>query len=569
MKPYPYQKKDIDEIFLAFETNQRVLYQLATGGGKTAMFSFISKQFVKNTGKKVLVLAHRDKLIKQTLKTMRTIGVTSESVVAAKKNLQHTSSAYVAMIQTIKNRLRDNPLFVKDIGLIVIDEAHLDMHKDIFDYFPEAQILAVTATPISLKKVTFHKCSRCNTVYDSVQMCCRLETYEYVRKFHYSETYGKIVIGKSISELIMDGELVRDLNYEVGSVDRSTFEIDSKTGDFDKKSTEKYFGEFNVVKNYEKICFGEKTIIFNSSISTNLKCFNDFKEAGYDNIRMVDSVHTKKSEIDPILEWYRITPDAILMNCDVFTAGFDEPTIQAVILNRSTLSLSLFLQMIGRGGRKCLEIYKDHFKVIDGGGNIKYFASKYGNSGKWSDEYDWESIFYGLDEKAKPKKEPLDKTKECGSCGGIVMRTAIDCMYCGEVFRPPKEKGLVISEEVAQLIDEIPLPNGKKIVQYVERIGRDKAFAWVILQNQIVDLFVRHGVTFGTYSKTQDNGKFEDSIRRIIKEPYSSIQGSELQGTQLRTKAYIVNKVKDKLDKFYSNENNSRTTHTATSLHGV
>src|SRR6478736_5336046 len=114
MKPYPYQKKDIDEIFLAFETEKRVLYQLATGGGKTAMFSFISKKFIKDTGKRVLVLAHRDKLIKQTLKTMRTIGVTSESVIASKKSLQHTSNAYVAMIQTIKNRLADNPLFVKD-----------------------------------------------------------------------------------------------------------------------------------------------------------------------------------------------------------------------------------------------------------------------------------------------------------------------------------------------------------------------------------------------------------------------------------------------------------------------
>lgn len=552
MKPYPYQKKDIDEIFLAFETNQRVLYQLATGGGKTAMFSFISKQFVKDTGKRVLVLAHRDKLIKQTLKTMRTIGVTSESVVASKKNLQHTSSAYVAMIQTIKNRLRDNPLFVKDIGLIVIDEAHLDMHKDIFEYFPDALILAVTATPISLKKVTFSKCSVCSKEYETVQMCCRFETYEYTRKFHYSETYGHIVIGKSISELIMDGELVRDLNYEVGSVDRSTFDIDAKTGDFDKKTTEKYFGEFNVVKNYEQICFGEKTIIFNSSTSTNLKCYNDFLEAGYENIRMIDSVNTKKSEIDPILEWFAITPDAILMNCDVLTAGFDEPTIQCVILNRSTLSLSLFLQMVGRGGRKCLLFFKDHFKVIDGGGNLKYFAEKYGNSGKWSDEYDWYSIFYGTDEKPKAKKEPLDQTKECKECGGIVKRTDIECMYCGELFRPPKENIKVQSDEVAQLIDEIPLPNGRKIVEYVERIGRDKSFAWTILQNQILDLFIRHGVTFGTYRKTEENGKFEASMRRIIKEPYSSIQASGLPGTQLRTKAYIINKIKTKLDKHYS-----------------
>lgn len=555
MKPFPDQQKSIDEIFEAFQYNQRVLYQLSTGGGKTAIFSFIAKKYIRDSGKRVLILAHRDKLIKQTLQTLRTIGVSSESVVSSKKNLQHVSNAYVAMVKTITNRLEKDPEFVRDIGLIIIDEAHLDMHKHIFEYFPDALILAVTATPISLKKVTFSKCSVCNTSYDAVQMCCRMETYEYTRKFHYSEIYGHIVIGRSISELIMSDRLVRDLNYEIGSCNREEFEIDSKTGDFDKKSTEKYFGQFNVVKNYEQICFGEKTIIFNSSTTTNKKCYDDFKEAGYENIRMIDSVNTKKSEVDPILKWYNETPDAILMNCDVLTAGFDQPDIQAVILNRSTLSLSLYLQMVGRGGRKCDTIYKPTFKVIDGGGNIKYFAEKYGNSGKWSDEYDWESIFYGTDEKPKPKKEPLDQTKSCKECGAVVKRTDTVCEYCGEVFRPPKEKTESSSDEVAQLIDAIPLPDGKKIVQYVEKIGRDKGFAWTILTNQILDLFIRHSVTFGTYSKTQDNGKFEESMRRIIKEPYSSIQGSDLPGSQLRTKAYIINKIKTKLDKYYSLKN--------------
>ena len=101
-------------------------------------------------------------------------------------------------------------------------------------------------------------------------------------------------------------------------------------------------------------------------------------------------------------------------------------------------------------------------------------------------------------------------------------------------------------------VDEIPLPNGKKIVEYCKRIEKDKNFAWVILQNQILDLFIRHEVTFGTFKRTEKNGKFEQSIRNIIKEPYASIQGSELEGTNLRTKAYIVNKIKTKLEKYYA-----------------
>lgn len=492
-------------------------------------------------------------MIDQTLDTLRTIGVTCESVVASKNKFHHISDAYVAMVETLKNRIDKDPDFLQDIGLVVFDEAHIDQYRYFLDLFEGAKLLPVTGTPISLKKVTFSKCSVCGKTHDTVTMCCRFETYEYTRRFHYSEIYDHIILGSSISELIMNDRLVRDLNYEIGSCDRSNFQVDAKTGDFDTKSTDKYFGEFNVVKNYESICFGEKTLIFNSSTKTNLKCYHDFIDAGYENVKMFDSKNSTKKERKPLLKWFKETPDAILLNCGVFTTGFDEDTIEAIILNRATLSLSLYHQMIGRGGRKSKTTYKPHFKVIDGGGNIKYFSEKYGNSGKWSDEYDWESIFYGTDEKPKPKKEPLDQTKECSNCTAIVKRTDTECEHCGEIFRPPKIRTESQSEEVAQLIDEIPLPNGKKIIDYVSRVGRDKAFAWVILQNQITDLFVRHGVTFGTYNKTQDNGKFEESIRRIIKEPYASIQGSELEGTKLRTKAYIINKIKNKLDKYYEN----------------
>ena len=288
VKLYDYQKKAIEEINKHFESKQRILLQLSTGAGKTFTFSFLAKEFIKRTGKKVLIVVHREELINQTASTLRTIGVTVESVIASKKKLQHNSDCYVAMIQTIKNRLKNNEEFVENIGLIIVDEAHLDMHKEIFDYFPEAKILAVTATPISLKKINFSRCSVCKKDHDAVVKCCGFETYEYTRNFTYSEIYENIIIGKSISGLIMDDRLVRDLNYEIGNIDRSSFSIDAKTGDFDKQSTDNYFGEFNVVKNYEEICKGEKTIIFNSSTSTNLSTYQYFLDAGNENVRMLD-----------------------------------------------------------------------------------------------------------------------------------------------------------------------------------------------------------------------------------------------------------------------------------------
>jgi len=546
MKPYPDQEKSIQEILTGFENHNRQLFCLATGGGKTACFSFIAQRFIKKYSGRVLVLAHREELINQTLTTLRTIGVTCESVVASKKKLQHHSNVYVGMVQTLKNRLKNDIDFLKDVGLIIVDECHLLMHHELFDYFPNSKILGVTATPTVLKKINFSKCSVCKKDYDIVTECCNYETYEYTRKFTLSEIYENIILGKSISELIMDGRLVRDMVYKVGGVDRTTLTVDSKTGDFDTKSSNEAFGRtvFNVIKNYEELAFDKKIIIFNPTTEINMALYSQFIEKGYNNVKMFDSVNCKKSERKPVIEWFKKTPNAILLNCGVFTTGFDEPTIEWVMLNLSTLSLSKYHQMIGRGGRKCDDIYKPFFGVIDGGGNTDEF-------GKWSDEVDWESIFYGSDEKPKPKKEALDQTKQCTSCGMIHAKNLLECPECGFVYIDIK-KEIIISDEVAQLIDEIPKPNGNKIVQYVQKIGRDKSFAWVILQNQILDLFIRHEVTFGTYKKAEKNGKFEISMRSIIKEPYASIQGSTLEGTKLRTKAYIINKIKSKLDDYYS-----------------
>jgi superfamily II DNA or RNA helicase len=556
MKPYPHQEKSIQEILEHFETQNRVCFTLATGGGKTAVFSFLSKKFIKQTRKKVLIVAHREELINQTSTTLRTIGVTVETVVASKKSLNHLSQTYVAMIQTLRKRLKVDDNFCKDVGLIIIDEAHLLMHSEIFEYYPEAKILAVTATPTVLKKVNFTKCARCGKQYDNIETCCNIETFEYTRPFTLSEIYEDIIIGRDISDLINDGKLVKELVYVTGSMDRSALKIDAKTGDFDNQDEQIEKGIFDVVKNYKEIAFGKKTIIFNSSAKMNLLVYEAFQDAGFENVKIFDSVNDSENR-KKVLEWFENTPDAILCNVSIFTTGFDCPSVECVILNRATLSRALYLQMVGRGGRPCDSIYKPYFTLIDGGGNVEAF-------GKWSEEIDWKPIFYGTDTKPKPKKEALENVKQCSECGYIHAKNLLECPECGYAT-PEREKLILISGEVAKLVDRVPLPDGNKIVQYCKKLGRDKNFAWSVLQSQILDLFYYHNVTEGNFINTVNNGKFEMSIRNIIKSPYVIIQGSELESGTMRTKAYLVNKIKTKLEKYYY-ERNSRANNTTTSL---
>lgn len=544
MKPFKDQEKSINEIMDMFEVHQRLFFCLATGGGKTACFSFIAKRFIKKYGGKVLALMHREELINQTLSTLRTIDVTCESVIASKKKMHHQSNVYVAMVQTLKNRLKNDSDFLRDVGLIICDEAHLLQYEEVLEYYPNAKILAVSATPVTMKKIYFTICNVCQKQHNEVTTCCGFETYEYSRKFTLSEIYGELIIGTSITELISDDRLVRELVYCTGNIDRSQLKIDAKTGDFDTKSSDEYYSahSFDVVKNYEEIAKGKKTIIFNSSSKINALVLDAFKEKGYENIKLFDSVNETENR-KKVLEWFKNTPDAILLNVNCFTTGFDEPTLECVILNRATKSLSLYHQMVGRGARKCNEIYKPYFTLIDGGGNVQEF-------GKWSDEVDWKSHFYNT-EKPKPKKEALDQTKQCPECGMIHAKNLTQCPEC-DFFYIDIEKKISVNGEVAILIDEIPKPNGQKIVAYVKKIGRDKNFAWTILINQILDLFIFHSVTFGSYLQAEKNGKFDISMRNLIKEPYQTIQNSTLESGTMRTKAYIINKIKKNLNDYYS-----------------
>jgi superfamily II DNA or RNA helicase len=137
---------------------------------------------------------------------------------------------------------------------------------------------------------------------------------------------------------------------------------------------------------YDEHCKGKKTLIFNNGINTSWYVYTTFKEAGYE-IKHLDNTHNKK-ERSEILKWFHEKPDAILTSVSILTTGFDEPTVENIILNRATKSLTLYFQMIGRGSRKLKN--KDTFNVIDLGNNLARF-------GPWDAPVDWQLIFKSPD----------------------------------------------------------------------------------------------------------------------------------------------------------------------------
>ena len=357
---YSYQKGAIQKIFQCFETapvDYHLLYQLPTGGGKTVIFSEIVSQYLRTHKKKVLVMTHRIELCKQTSLVLTEFGVQNK-VIDSKANLEDQSEfeCFVAMVETLNNRLKDDKLDISDIGLVIIDEAHYNSFTKLFKFFEKSFILGVTATPLS----------------SNIEL-------------PMTDNYNELIVGESIESLI-DNEFLAQANmysYNVGL----TSLVVGANGDYTVKSSEDLYTNNEMLSKlmqaYKERCDGKKTLIFNNGINTSLFVYDLFRSAGY-QVAHLDNTASKKERIQ-ILDWFKKTPNAILTSVSILTTGFDEPTVESIILNRATKSLTLYYQMIGRGSRILKD--KNSFDVIDLGNNFHRF-------GPWgSTNLDWQRIF--------------------------------------------------------------------------------------------------------------------------------------------------------------------------------
>lgn len=358
---YDYQHEDLKRIFkhlLELPLGTNILYQLPTGGGKTVVFSEITRKYIQITGKKVIVLTHRIELSQQTSGMLHGFGVTNKIINSNVKELydQDDYMCFVAMVETLNNRLAEEKVTFNNVGLVIIDEAHYNSFRKLFKYFKASTILGVTATPLSSNA-----------------------------KLPMKNHYKHLIIGESIPSLVQKGFLAK-ANLYAYDVSLKTLKL-GINGDYTVKSSDEFYSDYNMLSKllsaYEGIARGTKTLIFNNGINTSLYVYDTFKKAGYP-IEHLDNKNSA-SERRKILNWFAHTPDAILTSVSILTTGFDEPTVQSIILNRATKSLTLYFQMVGRGSRILPD--KDTFNVIDLGNNIARF-------GPWDAPVDWREIFY-------------------------------------------------------------------------------------------------------------------------------------------------------------------------------
>lgn len=433
-----YQMQQVDKAVEEVSNLRKVLVQLPTGGGKTYEFSLLAKRFIVNTDKAVLILVHREELMYQAAKTIKKIVGIDPYLITSKTKRFKVSRVYIGMVESTVRRLS----VFHNVGLVIIDECHQANFNKIHNIFLEELIIGYTATPISSSK-----------------------------KEPLNKYYNAIVAGPQIPELIKLGFLAQNwTRCPKEIVDNAKFKVDKMKGEFDEGQMAMEYSQpkfvTNVVSNYHRFCYGKKTIIFNVNIEHSKEVDKCFKLCGY-NSRHLDSNSPDRAEI---LKWFKETPDAILNNVMIATVGFDEPTIQNVILNFSTMSLVKFVQCAGRGGRIIDEEFirdfqnqypyqlelKNKFNIIDMGGNA---AERFGD---WNDERDWEYIFNNPEQ---PKKGGVAPVKICPECSGMVHASVRVCVcdkpngeICGYEFEKRKEAEEKDAGEMVLITKGIDLP---------------------------------------------------------------------------------------------------------------
>jgi superfamily II DNA or RNA helicase len=388
MELRPYQDDFVSRLSRTVAQFKQIIGQAATGSGKTVIFSAISSRYKGN----ILILVHRRELLQQTRNTLYDVyGIDAQIIVRGMRSIPE-ARVYVGMVESVNKRI----LQIKNkIGLLIIDEAHRAEFNKIHRHFEDALTIGFTATPISASP-----------------------------KNPLKKYYNEIVCCVSIEELIKLGALCQNITYSPKEqVDRRALIM--KGHDFDVERMAQAFSKQryveSVVESYKKLANNTKAIVFNCNIEHSELVCDAFQAAGYD-ARHVDGMSKDRDEI---MKWFKESQNGILCNCDIATVGLDVPSIETVIVNRSTKSLPLWLQMCGRGSRPYAN--KSFFTIIDMGGNSTPL-------GDWCTPHDWDNYFWHP--KKPGKGDGVAPVKICEGCEAIIPARTMVCQYCGYIYPP-------------------------------------------------------------------------------------------------------------------------------------
>ena len=439
-----YQEDAERDVREAMRIAQAVILVLCTGAGKTVIFSDIARKAAMK-GKRILILAHRDTLIRQASAKLSEYGVEHGIIMAGFTPDRHRM-VQVASVQTLTRRLGKVKM---DFDLIIIDEAHLSAaksYRDIVDAFPRARVLGVTGSPIRLDGKGLGR--------DAGGM------------------FDVMVQGISIKELIAEGYLVRPVVYaSAEQIDLSG--VKKVGGDYDSSALAEVMDKPKIVgsaiREYQRVCPGVPAVAWCANVQHAEHVAAEFNAAGVPALAL--SGESTTEERDRALKALTRGTIKVVTFAMLLVEGVDCPAIGAVIMLRPTMSLASYLQVIGRGLRTLyapgmpLGTVEQRFAAIAAGpkGGRCYVLDHAGltfRHGFADSDREWS--LEGVTKKKGRKKdnEPKLDLKQCPKC--FVVTEPVDvCPSCGYVH-PVRQRNI---EQVDGELQEITAEMREKIAE--------------------------------------------------------------------------------------------------------
>ena len=373
IKLYDYQEDMKGRIEGELRLHRSVMAQMPTGTGKTYLLTAVIDSFVSNNPmEKVWIVAHRRELVSQIDETVRK----SHSYFAS--NTSSLLSSVKAM--SIQWLMRHYDEIEEEPGMIVIDEAHHALaktYKEMWERFPNAKFLGLTATP------------------------CRLNGKGF------TDLFDILVQSWSVPEFISKGRLATYDFVSIKSDGVTQRLIDSlqkrgADGDYQNKEMDMLLNKKPTIErlyqSLEEFGKDRKGIVYAINISHAQKITKLYQENGVKAIA-IDS-KTPATERQQDIEAFKKGDIQVLVNVDIFSEGFDCPDVEFVQLARPTLSLAKYLQMVGRGLRVAKG--KKNCVIIDNVGLYRVF-------GLPSQVWNWNAMFEGKLKVGKRKETPKDR----------------------------------------------------------------------------------------------------------------------------------------------------------------
>lgn len=334
MELRPYQNEAKIKVFEEWERGvDKTLLVLPTGTGKTIVFSKIAEQCVTN-GNRVLILAHRGELLEQAADKIEK----STGLMCATEKAEETclGSWFRITVGSIQSLMREKRLsrFPRDyFDTIIIDEAHhvlSDGYQRTLEYFNEAKILGVTATPDrgDMKNL--------GNFFETL-------AYEY-----------------NLAKAIKDGFLspIKALTIPL---ELDLTKVGTQAGDFKTADLGTALDPYlhSIAEEMQKHCLDRKTVVFLPLVKTSQKFRDILNEHGFNAAEVNGNSDDRKQ----ILKDFDEGKYNVLCNSMLLTEGWDCPSVDCVVVLRPTKVRSLYSQMIGRGTR--LFPGKEHLLLLD------------------------------------------------------------------------------------------------------------------------------------------------------------------------------------------------------------